>query len=196
MMPQILIMTGARQVGKSTVLDKAISTLRVADVQITGLLTRRTGPHDLAVTELHTGATYTLTDAFKLAASSPTRNFVMSETALTRSRRSLESAFPTQVFVLDELGPLELRARRGWVVAFELLKRKHYGVAIVVVRPELLGEAIGELPGPYFTVINVTRAGRDRLPSRLADWVRCHPSVRSPNLGAVYPTTSPGKSGE
>lgn len=167
----IILLTGERQIGKTTALSEAVRLLRGAGVAVTGLLTQRTGPHDLAVTELHTGASYPLTDPYREDHDSPTRNFTMNETALARSSGALLTCFPTQVFVLDEIGPLELRHRRGWVGTLDLLKSESYALAIVVVRPELLGDAIAELPGTSFTVIRVGKDNRQCMAADLFDTV-------------------------
>jgi len=169
MATRVWLITGERQVGKSTVLGAVIPRLREAHVCVTGLLTERTGPHDLAVTELHTGDRYPLTEPFRDLPGSPTRQFTMSEDALARSRQALVTSFPTQLFVLDELGPLELNHRRGWVVALDLLARARYDLAVVVVRPELLGAAITALPDVCFCVLQVTLDNRAALPERLVE---------------------------
>ncbi len=166
---RILLITGTRQVGKSTALVRAVTRLRDADVRVSGLLTERTGPHDLAVTELHTGARYPLTDPFKDLPDSVTRHFTMNEAALARSRAALEAAFPTQVFVLDEIGPLELRRRQGWANIFGLLARESYAIAILVVRPELLGEALAQLEGCCFSLVHVTPGNRVEIPALLVE---------------------------
>ncbi len=168
--PGIMLLTGGRQVGKSTALSEAVGLLRSAGVKVTGLSTQRTGPHDLSVIELHTGASYMLTDPYQNAPGSATPNFTMNEAAIARSSGALTSCFPTQVFVLDEIGPLELRNRRGWVGVLDLLKCEScYASAIIVVRPELLGEAIAELPGTTFTVVRVTTSNRQGLGGHLFD---------------------------
>jgi nucleoside-triphosphatase THEP1 len=181
-----LLLTGGRQVGKSTALHAAVARLRCEHVEVSGLLTERTGAHDLQVTELHTGSHYPLTDPFRDVAGSPTRQFTMNEDALRRSAQALEASFPTQVFVLDELGPLELVHHQGWVVAFELLSHGAYELAIIVVRPELLGTAIIALPGTSFTVLHVTSDNRDALPERLAGAILQHLAMQA----AVQPGTS------
>jgi nucleoside-triphosphatase THEP1 len=167
----IILLTGERQIGKTTALSSAVELLRGAGVTVTGLLTRRAGPHDLVVAELHTGSSYPLTDPYHEASSSQTANFVMNEAAFARSSSALMTSFPTQVFVLDEIGPLELRHRRGWVGGLDLLKREAYTLAIIVVRPELLGQAISELPGMRFTVMRVDRENRQGLDVALFDTV-------------------------
>jgi nucleoside-triphosphatase THEP1 len=163
-----LLITGDRQVGKSTALARAVTTLRARGFRISGLLTERAGEHDLVVHELHTGARYPLTDPFDAgAAHSPLRHFQMNAGALARSSQALAASFPTQVFVLDEIGPLELRHGQGWVAALDLLNRADYELAAIVVRPQLLGELIERLPGCRFELIRVTLQNRDRVPQML-----------------------------
>lgn len=166
---RVILLTGERQTGKTTVLSEVVERLRSAGAKVSGLLTRRTGPHDLVVTELRTGASYPLTAPFQDSADSATRNFTMDEVAFARSSNALVTAFPTQVFVLDEIGPLELRHRRGWVQVLDLLRRETYVLAIVVVRPELLGEAVAELPGAKFVVVRVDMDSRQGLGVSLFD---------------------------
>ena len=184
MATRILLITGARQVGKSTALCGAVARLQRAPVRISGLLTERTGPHDLEVTELHTGARYALTEPFRDVPGSATRQFTMNAAALARSSRALMTGFPTQVFVLDELGPLELERRQGWVGVFDLLVHEAYDLALVVVRPELLGAAVMTLPGTSFSVLHVTLDNRETLPERFAEAIlTCLDSRSAAQLG-------------
>ncbi|MGC9469337.1 MAG: nucleoside-triphosphatase [Anaerolineae bacterium] len=183
--PRFILITGQRQVGKSTALQQALLRSQEAGLQVSGLLTQRVGPHDLMVTELHTGATYPLTDPFEDRPGSPTRQFAMNAQAFARSRRALEASFPTQLFVLDEVGPLELRHHQGWWSVFGLLRCREYDQAVIVVRPELLGEAIAELPGICFSVVRVSMANRDTLPAVLFEMIqsgRAGAREREPHL--------------
>jgi nucleoside-triphosphatase THEP1 len=163
----IVLITGDRQVGKSTALEAAVAALRHAGLKISGLFTRRVGPHDLEVVEIQTGDAYPLTDPFRPDSSSPLHYFIMNDAAMARSRRALRESFPTDIFVLDELGPLELKHRRGWVEALDLLARETYDLAMVVVRPELLVDVLVALPVTHCVVVRVTEANRDTLPDFL-----------------------------
>ncbi len=51
----------------------------------------------------------------------------------------LDAACPCDVLIVDELGPLELERGQGWVQALDILRAGRYGLAVVVVRPTLLG---------------------------------------------------------
>lgn len=42
------------------------------------------------------------------------------------------------MLLIDELGPLEFNRQTSWVASFEILKRKNYKLALVVIRPEYL----------------------------------------------------------
>jgi len=141
--------------------------LRQTDLKVSGLLTRRAGEHDLCVTELHTGDTYALTLPMTSDVGFAMGNFRFDTEAFARSEKALEACFPTQIFMLDEIGPLELIYGQGWVRILKLLRHFNYRVAFIVVRPELLVRAICQLPATFYVVIPVTAEVRDSLPATL-----------------------------
>lgn len=51
------------------------------------------------------------------------------------------------LLVIDELGPLEFNFDMGWMAAFEVIASHPMQLALVVVRPELLGRAQELWPG-------------------------------------------------
>ena len=166
-----MLITGERQVGKTTALKQALTIIREAGLSVSGLLTQRTGPHDLEVRELRTESVYKLTDPFDALSARPLCQFKMNAAAMARSARALAGSFPTQVFVLDEMGPLELEHRQGWVDALALLARESYVFAVVVVRPSLVGQAVVELPATVYSVVHVTFHNREGVPVLIADEV-------------------------
>lgn len=54
----------------------------------------------------------------------------------------LDSACPCGALVVDELGPLELIQNQGWVRALEVIEKGDYRLALIVIRPELLEQAV------------------------------------------------------
>lgn len=165
--PRIILLTGERQIGKSTVCLGLVDMLRQTDLKVSGLITRRSGPDDLQVDELHTGDTYALTLQNTEDIGLTVGHFRMSVQALARGDRALDSAFPTQVFILDEVGRLELERGQGWARALKLLHHKSYRIAFIVVRPELLIHAMHHLPSTFYTIVTVTADTRDTLPAAL-----------------------------
>ena len=167
--PNIVLITGERQAGKSTACRRAVVLMRQAGLTVSGLVTERTGEHDLSVRELHTGETYALTLPFNDQANRPLMNFRMNPQAMARSLASLARGFPTEVVVIDELGPLELKRGEGWVEALNYLRSGEYRVGILVIRPELLGVGVLALPRDVYSVVKVTPENRDRIPAIVAE---------------------------
>jgi len=165
--PQTILLTGERQVGKSTLCLRLMQLVRETGLDVSGLITRRTGPHDLAVLEIATGKFYSLTLPFEGSGGIKLPHFRMDPTAMARSMRALESSFPTQVLILDELGPLELLRGKGWVNVLRLLGGGKYWMAFIVVRPALIINAVMQLPTTTYTVVRVTLENRDFLPDAL-----------------------------
>jgi nucleoside-triphosphatase THEP1 len=169
---KIVLITGDRQIGKTTLCLRLAEALRQTGVQATGLITRRTGTHDLTVEELASGQIYALTQPIESHEGIALGHFRMDPQALERSIKALDASFPTQVFILDEIGPLELERGQGWVRAITLLKDARYDIAVIVVRPELLTRAIWQLPASFYTVLSVKKENRDDLPASLLHVVR------------------------
>ncbi len=164
---KLILITGQRQAGKSTLCERLVGELRAASVAVSGLITRRTGPHDQEVLELRSGQTYPLTLPFAEVEGSATPHFRMDPAALARALDALRESFPTQVFILDEIGPLELKRGQGWAAALDWLATERYAAALVVIRPELLGDLVARLALPWYTVVNVTPDNRDQVLARL-----------------------------
>ena len=68
--------------------------------------------------------------------------------------------------MIDQIGPLELREGSGWSVAFDVLARGDYGLALVVVNPRVLDRAVW-LTGAG-TIHTVGSANRGALPAEIA----------------------------
>ncbi len=169
-MGKIVLVTGGRQVGKSSLCQRVAADLREQGVQVTGLVTQRVAVHALMVTELGTGISYALTKPLG-AEGLALPNFTLDPQAMERAAAALRRSFPTQLFVLDEVGPLEVMEGKGWGEAFDLLRHERYDVAMLVVRPELLYAAITCLPNALYTVVRVSIAGRERVLRAVTQWM-------------------------
>ncbi len=74
----------------------------------------------------------------------------------------LAAAPPCDLFLVDELGPLELMRGEGWFHAIEALRGQNYQVGVAVVRPSLLQTAQSLFPHAQIL----------RLPASPADLLR------------------------
>lgn len=103
-------------------------------------------------------------EMFREPADAATPRWRLFDDALSWGDAVLATACPTDVLVIDELGPVELLHRRGWYGGARLALAGAYRVAIVVVRPWLLPRARGLFSVSSQAVVDVT----GRLPARVA----------------------------
>jgi nucleoside-triphosphatase THEP1 len=93
--------------------------------------------------------------------------FLFDPRVLSWARQRLSPATPGDLVVIDEIGPLELERGEGWANALDVLKEGDFGLALVVVRPELVAQAKQGLPCCATEVLEVTLENRDQLPATL-----------------------------
>ncbi len=165
--PAIILITGEMQAGKSTLCQKLAQRFREKGIFVTGLVTEHPAPHSLVVAALHTNERYLLTCPFESEQGTALTHFRMNPAAMARSAEALPTSFPTQIFILDELGPLELLRGEGWMAVLHLLASEEYKIAFIVVRPTLLAQAIQQLPCDIYTVAHITLENRDSLAETL-----------------------------
>ncbi|HEY88991.1 MAG TPA: DUF2478 domain-containing protein [Thermoflexia bacterium] len=163
----IVLITGEMRAGKSTLCQKLVQRCRSKGITVTGLITQHPAPHSLEALALHTTERYLLTYPFESELGTALTHFRMNPAALARSAEALPTSFPTQVFILDELGPLELLRGEGWIAALHLLAGEEYEIAFIVVRPALLAQAVQQLPRNSYTVANITLKNRELLAESL-----------------------------
>ena len=163
---RILLVTGERDAGKTTVCRQTVSLAQAAGHTCGGLLTTPAGDvEQLDVVDAHTGDRRRLTTTS--TAGVRQGRYLFDPEALAWGAEALACAVPCDLLVVDELGPLEVQRQLGWAVALDLLRRGEFQVALVVVRPELLADVQSRLSVPASSVEAVTVQNRDRLPTVL-----------------------------
>jgi len=75
--------------------------------------------------------------------------YLFDEDVLAWANGTIASASPCDLLIVDELGPLEIEQGRGFVAAFDMLRRGDYRLAVVVVRPSLLDSFGARLGIPF-----------------------------------------------
>lgn len=71
-----------------------------------------------------------------------TGEWLFDESQMAWADQQLAHLQPTDLLILDELGPLEFNQGRGWQSAFPLIEQRAYHLAVVVIRPSLVAEAL------------------------------------------------------
>lgn len=65
---------------------------------------------------------------------------------LSWGNQALKTCLPCDLFIVDEIGPLELLRGEGWINALGALRQPHYRVGLIVIRPELVKTICQILP--------------------------------------------------
>jgi nucleoside-triphosphatase THEP1 len=164
---RIVILTGERSVGKSTVCHKTVGLAQARQYTCGGVLTlsRSNGGRD--VLDVRSGDVSRLTLEPATGEGVIQGRFRFDPAVLAWGNDVLSRAAPCHLLVVDELGPLEMERGRGWVKAFDVLEDTDFTLALVVVRSELLAQVQLRLPTSATTVFTVTRHNRDGLPEAL-----------------------------
>jgi nucleoside-triphosphatase THEP1 len=145
------IITGEIGAGKTTFCLQIVELAREADLVLGGLISpgvfvdgRKVG---INVVDLKGQQTRCLANPRKEGISGPsTKGWSFVEESVAWGNRVLAQAVPCDVLVIDELGPLEFERGEGWVKGLTILDEGEFQVALVVVRPHLLDQALERWP--------------------------------------------------
>lgn len=147
--PLLILITGNPGAGKTTFITALTKAAREAGWRPAGLLSnavytgnRRTAiqTEDVASGEIRVLAT-------RLDEQSDVANLWVYDLEIVAWGNSiLQSCYPCDLLVIDELGPLEFEQGSGWQAGLEAVDSRGYAIALVVVRAELLGEALLRWP--------------------------------------------------
>jgi nucleoside-triphosphatase THEP1 len=163
----VVILTGERGVGKSTVCRETFARAQARGYTCGGILTlsRPNGARD--VLDVRSGKSRRLTLGTGASAAVVQGRFRFDPETLAWGNDVLARAVPCHLLVVDELGPLEIERGQGWPKAFDALRGTEFALALAVVRPELSTQAQRRLPVGATMVLTVTVDNRDGLPDVL-----------------------------
>jgi len=169
-MPLRLGLTGQPRIGKSTLMKKVIERLKVRGVVMGGMLTvdiheggQRVG---FSLEDIRTGEQGILAHVDLIRAGPTVGKYTVNLTDLDRiGTRAITEALArpeTQVLLIDEIGPMELKSRQ-FVAAIEraLASDKHL---ILTIHQRSAHELVQRIKRT-FAITEVTVANRDDLPA-------------------------------
>lgn len=146
--PLLFLITGYRGSGKTSFCRKMVEAAREAGWKTAGLLSNpifqdgvRTA---IEAEDLLSGETRILaTRTHSPDEGTPgVRQWKFDGAALDWGSGVLASATPCDLLVVDELGPLEFDRGEGWQAGLEAVDSRQYAIAFLVIRAELLGDAL------------------------------------------------------
>ncbi|MBN1680002.1 MAG: hypothetical protein JW966_06895 [Anaerolineae bacterium] len=172
----IILVSGDRRIGKTTMLLAVRKAAIQAGYSVGGVLSVARFEHDSKTgIDLMDAASGTVVPLATVGGGSAIRtpHYSFDAGALALGLDYANQGQRADVFFVDELGPLELVRGEGWAGIIPLVQARRFGVALVVVRPELLAAAreVFHLL-PESPLITVTEDNRDRLADAVAAWIR------------------------
>lgn len=170
-----ILLTGQRGSGKTTACWKALSELRGNGCKVAGFISpplldatgKKTG---IEMLDLTTGEHQTFARIVGPDEGADVGVYRLEPGAIDWARRVLSAALlsNTDWLVIDEIGPLELHRGGGFAFALPpLADAVQIPNAIVIVRPELVGELSERLGRTDIVLFEVTKPGRAAAPGRL-----------------------------
>jgi nucleoside-triphosphatase THEP1 len=149
--PELIIVTGAIGSGKSTWCEKAAKQDQEAGFSVTGLLSIsvfsggcKVGIDLIDLSSGERRQMATLRGGRKSGLI--TDEWIFDLETLAWGNRVLKRIDHCDLFILDEMGPLEFNRKAGLQMGFWVIERRRYRRAIVVVRPGLLAQALSRWP--------------------------------------------------
>jgi nucleoside-triphosphatase THEP1 len=141
---KLWIISGEIGAGKTILCGALIDAFRTLDWNVTGLRSPaimqagvKTG---IAVENLRTGELRQLavSDYKPDGLDDDPIHWTFDPDVMDWSNQVFLDAVPTDLFVVDELGPLEMKKEMGWQKALQALDSRWYRQAILIMRPKLL----------------------------------------------------------
>jgi nucleoside-triphosphatase len=138
----LILLTGQRGAGKTSLLEKLVEGARQARCTVSGLLTlprmaqqQKTG---LEALDLRSGTRRLLASRIAGELNGPQMgDWTFAADALDWGNNVIKQISRCDLIILDEIGPLEFDRHQGWTSAFELLANPlPCRLAIIVVRPK------------------------------------------------------------
>jgi nucleoside-triphosphatase THEP1 len=168
----VIIVSGPRGAGKTTVIKNRLEQLRVDQLDVAGILSLPVEVNGEKVAidglDLRSGDIQQL--AIRNSGGSgqlTTRQWQFDPDAMQWADKILAVSTPCDVLVVDEFGVLEFERGRGWMAGLKTVDDGHYRAAIVVIRPELQVKAQERWENAAF--IEITIDTRDEARNKLAE---------------------------
>ena len=157
----IIFLTGERDSGKTIVCEQVIKKMSVVFKTITGVISpgryednKKTGISCINIASSDKKLLAFYSPGWD--AQNPQRDWQFIWDTLNWGNEVLENSVPTDLLVIDEVGYLEFEKAEGWANALAALDSRRYKNALVVVRPDLIENALERYPDAKVIKISTT----------------------------------------
>jgi molybdopterin-guanine dinucleotide biosynthesis protein A len=142
-MPEVILVTGQVNSGKTTHLEKLIATEKAKGLAVSGIIARGVFKNNQKigydVVDLVSGSSLPLARTGEFEGDFKLGKFAFSSKAFTFAEKALLDYVPGGVVFLDEAGPLELGGK-GYADCIRILLEANIQSLYIVVREDILEE--------------------------------------------------------
>lgn len=169
--PRIVLLSAPSGAGKTTICQTVTKLGMQRGYRLAGILSLpvlRDG--EAAAIRLHdiaTGAERILARKVDPGTAADIGCWVFDSDTVAWGQNLLDHLPPSDLLVVDEIGPLELEMGRGLTQALQTLRRGAYRLALVSIRPKLLATLSAQLSGLRILTLSFTVQDRRRIPMRV-----------------------------
>ena len=161
----VIIVTGAIGIGKTTVCEKVVRIARSQGHSCGGVITRKARNEDIVIEDIQTGETRVLASTGGIYQGPRTAKYSFNPEGIYFGIQAIERGTSSNILLVDELGPLELRGQ-GFARIMEQIAAGKVKNCIVVIRKELLS-AFLPLLGIVTSIFEITSDNRNELPGEI-----------------------------
>jgi nucleoside-triphosphatase THEP1 len=160
---KIVILSGASGQGKTRVCQALVELVKEHGLSVRGILSPAvfTGGKKIAILaeDACSGEQHALAQVRResLQGDIQTGHWTFDPEGVAWGNRILAQAGECGLLVVDELGPLEFLQHKGWVEGLQAIERGQYRLAVVVIRPELLEQALPLWPDAQVFTVDPSR---------------------------------------
>jgi nucleoside-triphosphatase len=170
---QILMITGWRNTGKTTFCQFMIEAARERGLKVSGVVSPGVFEDyqkaHIELEDLQSGQRRLLAERGQdLQSEFNTPEWIFNKENLAWGNEIFATAVPTDVLIVDELGPIELEQNKGWVNGIQAVDSGDYQLCVLVIRPELISTAKQRWP----KVQTITLQSVNLVPSLSKEIVR------------------------
>jgi nucleoside-triphosphatase THEP1 len=143
---QIIVITGDLESGKTSLCLDISRLAKETSIKLTGLVSPGVfkAGYKIAidVQDLLTGERRRLAELKdQVETDLETKRWSFYPEAVSWGNNILQKATPTELLIIDELGPLEFNRAQGWVKAIDAIDSGEFQTALLVIRPSLVQQA-------------------------------------------------------
>ena len=175
---KIIIVTGKIGSGKSTLCNQLAAYFRAAGWQVSGLISRGifTDNQKKAIAVVNIGDGEVRQLATYRSRPVPVNDELLpyhwdfDTAALVWGNQVFNQIGLTDLLVVDELGPLEMIRNQGWTAAISALDAHNFRLALLVIRPSLLSQAVKHWPRAQVVTITDVKEIPAIMKNIFIDW--------------------------